>query len=412
MSARCDRHPEFPTMKRAIPLRIVLAAAALSAGCSTPAKVSATYLLPARALTDVRSVDVLAIEPVVRLSGNVAEEGDEGRIAGLAQQLLSMQLYRRGFYRTTDSLWGSMDGAAELGSLLVQTGSRHGYATLLAEPDPAKAVLRIEVDLSYDVRKTTKKQTFELKTVPYVIHRPGDGNGAIGKTASALTGATGTLPGLGKLAAVAQAAAKVESLVPYSLPDSEATTTERVSASWDAWESGGKGRMHVSLVPAGSEEAVYERDFDLKVPSSFGASSPTLARVAAAALAPALEEVVLDISPNTEVRQLDLNPAGDSQAVLLLEAGAWTDAIEAIEAIPDEGRTAADWENLGVAFEVLGDYRAATDAYEKAVAMDPENPAIGNKMASAAKAAKFRKDIRASGAKANEDTSFRATKSK
>ncbi len=412
MSARCDRHPEFPIMKRAIPLRIVLAAAALSAGCSTPAKVSATYLLPARALADVRSVDVLAIDPVVRLSGNVAGEGDGERIAGLAQQLLSMQLYRRGFYRTTDSLWGSMDGAAELGSLLVQTGSRHGYATLLAEPDPAKAVLRIEVDLSYDVRKTTKKQTFELRTVPYIIHRPGDGNGAVGKTANALSGASGTIPGLGKIAAVAQAAAKIESLVPYSLPDEESTTTERIESSWIAWESGGRGKMRVTLVPAGAEDPVYDRTFDLAVPSAFGLESPTLLRAAAAALAPALREVVLDISPNTEVRKLSLNRSGDDRGITLLEAGAWTDAIETIESIPEEGRTIGDWENLGVAFEVLGDYRAATDAYEKAVAMDPENPAIGAKMASAAKAAKSRKDIRASGAKANEDTSFRSTKSK
>jgi hypothetical protein len=397
-------------MKRTAPLLAALAASALlSAGCATEKQVSASYLLPARALTDVHSVDILAIDPVVRLSGNQAREGDSERVAGLARQLLSMELYRRGFFRTTDSLWGSMDGAAELGSLLVQTGSRHGYATLIAEPDPTKAVLRIEVDLSYDVRKTTKNQTFELKTVPYIVHQPGDANGVGNKTATAASALSSLVPAAASVAAVAQA---VDSLVPYSLPDELSVTTERVESSWDTWESGGKGKMHVSLVPAGAEDPVYERDFDLEVPSGFGLASPTLLRAATTALAPALQEVVLDISPNTEVRQLSLNRSGDPRGITLLEAGAWTDAIEAIEAIPDDRKEIGDWENLGVAFEVLGDYRAAADAYERALGMAPEDAALRDKMISLAKAAKSRKDIRASGAKANEDTSFRSPTSK
>ena len=92
----------------------------------------------------------------------------------------------------------------------------------------------------------------------------------------------------------------------------------------------------------------------------------------------------------------------------LLEAGAFADAIELIESIPAEKATIGDFENMGVAYEMMGDFRSASGAYERALAKAPENEALRDKMNTLAKAAKARKDVRESGAKTNEDTSFKA----
>lgn len=396
-------------MKHSIsPFPVLTAFTVLLAGCATQKRASVSYLLPARALADVRSVDILSIDPVVRLTGNQAGAGDDARVAGLARQMLSMELYRRGFYRVSDDLWGSMDGAAAMGSILIQGGSRHGYATLLTDSDPAKASLRLEIDLSYDVRKTTSRQTFELKTVPYIIHTPGSGNGVSDKAANSLAG----VPGGGTLSSIVNTVQKIENLIPYSTPDEEHTTVQRVDSSWDSWESSGKGSLVVTIVPKGAEEPVYRKKLPLSIPSSFGMDSPTLLRAAAAALAPALKEIVLDISPNTEVRKLDLNGDGDPRAVLLLEAGACLDAVEILDAIPEGERTFGDWDNLGIAREVLGDYKGALDAYKMAVMMKPEDMGLQAKMNAVSKTVMAQKALRDSGATTNADTSFRSDSSK
>lgn len=395
-----------------LPLPALAALAVLAGGCAAPKAVTASYLVPPKALADVRSLDVLAIEATASLSGNQAAEGDDRRVAGIARQMLSMELYRRGFYRTTDDLWGSLDGAAFLGSALMERGSRHGYPTLVTDSGFAKATLRIDIELSYDVERSVQRQTFVLKTVPYLVHRPGEGNGKAEKAAQELSKASSMIPGAEQLRALADAAKKIEKLVPYSEPDEESTTERRVEFSWDAWQAEGRGKVHVRILPNGSEDAVYDRTFDLDVPSSAGIGAPGLPRVAAAALAPVLRDVVADISPTSEKRNLSLNRAGDARAVVLLEAGAWADAEEILGDIPAEDFTAADWENLGVLREVLGDFKAALDAYEQAIALDPENEELRKKLEGAAKSAKARRILRESGAKANKDTSFQSGSSR
>ena len=70
--------------------RVCLAAAAviLVAGCATR-QVSATYLVPARELADVRSVDILLIDADVNLAGNQTRADDAVRVAALARQMLA-----------------------------------------------------------------------------------------------------------------------------------------------------------------------------------------------------------------------------------------------------------------------------------------------------------------------------------
>ena len=392
--------------KRLSPLSAVLSASALllACGCASDKNVTASYLRPARAISNVHAVDVLAIDPVVRLTGNQATEGDDRLVAGLARQMLSMELYRRGFYRVTDDLWGSLDGAAAMGASIVQKGSRHGYSALLTDSDIVKATLRIEIELSYDIQQSRQTQTFELKTIPYDIHRPGAG-GSSGMT----PGQPLMKPGAGLLSTLTQGLPKLDLPVPYSTPNLEAATSKRVESSWDAWESGGRGRMHVSLVPKDDAQPVYERDFNLVIPRSIGLSAFPLLRAASTALAPAIQEIVLDISPTSETRPLVINRDGDPRAVFLLEAGAWDDTVELVESIPEDKRTFGDWENLGIAFEILGDYQAAVDAYKKALDMNPGNEDVQKMKADVTKAAEARRKVRSSGAKTNADTSFRST---
>ena len=363
-----------------VPIAVLLMA--LAAGCATK-QVTASYLLPAREVTDVRSVDVLAIEATTALTGDQAVAGDAARISALARQMLASQLYRRGFYRVEDEIWGSTDGAAALGHMIALSGSRHGYGTLMTEASPAKAVLKLEIDLDYNVDKITQRQTYELTTVPFTINKP-------------------------KVDGVAGAALSV----PVSVPDIANIQVRKVESSWGAWKGAGRGRVHATLSVKGSAEPVYARDFTLKVPSVAGLNVPSLLRAAMAALSPVVEEIALDLSPTVETRPLILSGGGDSRAVTLLEAGAFSDAVELIESLSAEDLTVADLENLGVAHEMRGDYRAAAEAYEKALGKEPENEALREKMLALTKAAKAQKDIRASGAKANADTSFKAPSSR
>ena len=385
-------------------MALAAASAALASGCASPKNVTATYLIPARALTDVRSADILEIAPVVRLSGGQAAPGDEERLAAYVRQSLSSRLYLGGFYRTVDPFLDSQQGAVAIGRVLMLRESRHGYSTLVPEGMGKKATLEIGIDLEYSAEKTTRKQTFELKTVPYIVNKPGEGGGA----ASKLAGEASSVPGGEKLAALAGAVSAVESLVPYSVPDPTAVETRRVETSWDAWVPEVSGRMTVRLVPAGASDPVYEREFPLSAPFQAGSDVPTFLRAASTAVSPALVEVVADISPRTEKRPLSLNADGDSRALLLLEAGAWPDAVERLESLPADRAVLADWENLGVAYEILGDFKGSSEAYEKALALDPENSALVEKLEALAKAAKARKDVRASGARENADTSYKA----
>jgi tetratricopeptide (TPR) repeat protein len=107
-----------------------------------------------------------------------------------------------------------------------------------------------------------------------------------------------------------------------------------------------------------------------------------------------------------------LSKGGDTRAVTLLQAGAFSDAIELIEELPAEKVTIGDFEKLGVAYEMVGDYKSASGAYERALGKDPENEALRDKMNALAKVAKAKKTVRESGAKANEDTSFKAPATK
>ena len=385
-------------------MALAAASAALASGCAAPKHVTATYLIPARALSDVRSADVLEIAPVVRLSGDQVAPGDEKRLAAYVRQSLSSRLYLGGFYRTVDPFLDSPQGAMEIGRVLMLRESRHGYSTLVSEGEGKKATLEVELDLEYSAEKTTGKQTFELRTVPYIVNKPGEGGGAAAKIASE----SASVPGGEQIAAIATAVAVVESLVPYSVPDPTAVETRRVETSWDAWVPELSGRMTVRLVPAGTSDPVYEREFSLTAPFQAGSDVPTFLRAAATAVSPALEEIVSDLSPRTEERPLSLNADGDSRALLLLEAGAWPDAVERLENLPAERAVSADWENLGVAYEILGDFKSSSEAYEKALVLDPENPALVEKLEVLAKAVKARKDVRASGAVENADTSYKA----
>ena len=371
-------------MKHNLHFRVHLAVllATLASGCATK-QVTATYLLPAREVSDIQSVNVLAIEATTTLTGDQSVAGDAERISALARQMLASQLYRRGFYRIEDAIWGSMDGAAALMQMITLGGSRHGYGSFTTEASPAKATLKLEIDLDYNIEKISQRQTYELTTVPFIINKP-------------------------KLDGIAGGALSV----PVSVPDIANIQVKKVESSWGAWEGSGRGRVHATLTPKGATDPVYAQDFTLKVPALAGLNVPSLLRAAMAALSPIIEEITLDLSPTVETRPLILSEGGDSRAVTLLEAGAFTDAVDLIESIPAEELDVADLENLGVAHELRGDYRAAAEAYERALGKEPENEALREKMLALSKAAKAQKDIRASGAKANDDTSFKAPSSK
>ena len=92
---------------------------------------------------------------------------------------------------------------------------------------------------------------------------------------------------------------------------------------------------------------------------------PSNSAVIAEMIVPAIETVVADLSPHKESRKLEVNEDGAEHTVLLLKAQAFTEAIAALDEIKE--KTYADYENLGLAYEIIGDYNAAKDAFNEAL---------------------------------------------
>ena len=76
----------------------------------------------------------------------------------------------------------------------------------------------------------------------------------------------------------------------------------------------------------------------------------------AAAVTPAVNGIVADISPYKESRELVAIEGGDERVVYLLNAKAFLEVVTVVEKLDVTGKANfADFENLGIAQEAMGD---------------------------------------------------------
>ena len=346
---------------------------AFMAGCGTE-KITVDYVMPAKAVSDISKVNVAAIKVKANVTGGLA--GDNKQNAGLVKQLLAMRLYKEGFYQIADDLWSNPDGALELEGMIKEKDAGHGYATLAAMGQGAeKVVIDLTLDLELDSKPVEKNMEYTLKTVPYKPIETKKGQ------------------------------------VPASQPDLKAVQVQKVKQPVTVYELVAKGTLKAKFKGVNGQEAPakYENTFTITVPEAdrFDTAVPSQLKALAAVVTPAVNGVVADISPYKESRELVAIEGGDKRVVYLLNAKAFPEVVTVVEGLDVAGKANyADYENLGIAFEAMGEFFSARDAYAKAEKANPESLTAKAGSKRVADALSGKKAVKESGAKQNKDTKF------
>lgn len=344
----------------------------LIVGCATE-KITVDYIMPAKAVTDIQKVNVAAIKVKANVTGNLA--GDNKRNAGLVKQLLAMRLYKEGYYQVTDDIWANPKTASDLEKLLKDKDAGHGYASLGAMGQgKEKVVIEVTLDLALDTKAVKREMSFTLKTVPYTE-------------------------------------TKDKNNIPTSKPDPQGVTKEKVKKNVTVYEVVAKGKLTARFtgVDGAACPQKYENTFQIQMPESdrFDVVKPTQLKALAAAVTPAVNGIVSDISPYKESRELVAIEGGDERVVYLLNAKAFPEVVTVVEKLDiTKKANFADFENLGIAHEAMGDLFSARDAYKRACKLNNESQSAKEGLTRVQDALSGKKAVKDSGAKKNKDTKF------
>lgn len=320
----------------------------LLAGCGTDPAVSLGCVMPAKAVSDPAAVDLMEISAEVHLSGSAIPAGaDTSYAAGILCERTAAGFCREGFCRTTDLIWGNETGTSGLESYIRLRNPQHGYARIVTDSGMERARLFIRLDLTID---TGCRQTFTVTPTHTDLFRIAYRDEKIywGYGEHARSGYT---------------------RVPYA--EKVRTFRQDVRTDYYQYWAAASGRLSFQLTDK-KGKTVYSRTFDdlrfsaQNTPESHIAI-PTNAQIVSVMTRKAIESVIRDLSPYRENVKVKINKDGDSRGFLLLESLAFVEAIEAYEKKPEEDRSFAEWENLGVAYEAVGEPVTARGCYEKAL---------------------------------------------
>lgn len=302
----------------------------LAAGCAAET-ITAEYVMPPKAVSDIKGIDTMELISNISLTDNAGEKADKSYVAGVLNQRVAARFCQEGFFRTTDFIWGNPDGAAKMSTVVLGPGNMHGYARHVTDPVAKRAKLYLTLNANIKNGKAVKNETFTLKDVPFT--RTMVGKKPVGR------------PVLSRIK-IQKAVVPVEFFM--------------ISAN---------GNLTVKLINKNGQ-VVYEKDFkNLQAvhttSMSKRAALPTKSAVIMEMLVPAIEKIIADLSPHKEKRALEINEDGNEKACLLLKAQAFTEAISVLDEI--EKKSCADYENLGLAYEIIGDYNSAKDNFDSAL---------------------------------------------
>jgi len=330
----------------------ISAAAILTiAGCSVPT-ITANYTMPPEAISDVKGIDTMEIVVNVSLP-NSSDAADSAIARAAICERLAAGFGREGFFRTTDPVWGNPAGADALASLVKSKNSRHGYARLVTPPVTPRA--RIELNFKADVTSGERNQIVDTKLTK-VFYR-------VAYRKQEITWGSGERKNRETIQ------------IPYSVPDRSEKSVAR-SKIKQYWINA-RGALEAKVIDKNGK-VVYQKRFDnLSVAAQCDHSSlkavPTKASVFSALSKDAIAAIVKDLSPHKESKQIKINKDGDKRGFYLLQALAFSEAVSTFENIDEKKRTFADWENLGVTYEVLGAYEDAQKCYETALKVKKED---------------------------------------
>ena len=351
---------------------VIAGAGVLMTGCQTPVIVD--YVRPAREVKDVSLVDVISISAKTNVKGDYA--GDQTLNAGLVKQLLAERLYDGKFYRVSDDVWSDAAGAGAMSKLIADKGSNHGYSGIVAKGQgDAKVGIDLDLDLELNVVPVNKDMEFTLATTPYTV-KPGK------------KGAPST-----------------------SLPDGKNMVIAKKVESVTVYETVAKGVLKAKFVGVNGKECpmAYAKEIEVKIPEAdrFDSAKPTQLKALAAAVTPAIVEVIKDISPYKE--QLEIKPVegGDKRVLTLLRAMAFSEVVDFVTELKlSRKAVSADIENLGLAYEAMGRLYAAKDEYAEAIKINPESKTAPAALKRVEAALASEQAVEDSNAEKNEETTF------
>lgn len=341
---------------------------AILSGCSTE-KIAADYMMPARQIDDVKSINVLAINVKANVKSSLAADDLSPQTAGMVKQLTTARLYKEGFIQTVDNVWGTAQGGKKIEDFVKGKKSGHGHASFATiNQNPEKGALNLTLALTADSKKVTKERDYTLTTVPY--------------TKEVKEGST-----------------------PTSKPGKP--VVENVKKSYQVFETTVTGTLKAELV-AKDGTKLYSAEYPVSMPAdaALSSASPSVMKAVSVAVGPAIDEVVADISPYKVTKEFEANQDGDKKAVLLLEAKAFSAAIEAVDALQE--KTYADYENQGLAYEASGDFNAAKGSYEEALKLKEDAKGALEGIARIDEVKNAAKQVKASGAKQDSSTTFKS----
>lgn len=341
---------------------------AIFAGCSTE-KIAADYVMPARQIKNVKDINVIAINVKADVKGSVVNDNISGQTAGIVKQLTSARLYKEGYITTSDGIWGSVDGGKVVTDYMNGKKSQHGHSSFASlEQNPEKATLSLDLALVVDSKKVNKDREYTLSTVPYKREPAKDGE------------------------------------VPTSKPDKP--IIEKVKKQYQVYETAVAGVLKASLVDKNGKK-LYSAEYKVVMPkdAAFSSADPSALKAISVAVGPAVDEVIADISPYKETREFEANQDGDEKVVMLLEAKAFTAAIEAVDALKE--KTFADYENQGLAYEASGDFSSAKGSYKEALKLNAKAQGAKDGIMRIDEILAAKKAVKKSGAKQDSSTTFK-----
>jgi hypothetical protein len=306
-------------------------------GCATPT-LHVSYLVPPEKIVDINSIDVIKVNASTKLAGNVFNGSyNEAYVNGLISSRINARLTQTGYFKTIDSVWGDVDGVSSLSKIIESKNHAHGYSNFTTDSEIKAAKLNIKIEADVKKSKYRKTSTYYLYTTPYIK--------------------------------------EYADKKPISKPDEENQQKRIVEYTGEVEELSGSANVFVEVIDKNGIK-VYEREFnDVKYNRAVGMvlqeSLPTGLNAVGEMVLPVIEEVIKDIAPHIEIKQPILNEDGDERAILLLRAQAFSEAIELLEN-PDlfEKFEIGDYENLALAYEVIGDLFSAKYNFEKALEID------------------------------------------
>ena len=371
----------------AVLLSLCILALAGCQGGAAKREVYAEYIVPPRVVADVSSLERMRIDaPKVAVNGSYPGKPQELSVLfeESLRERLDAKISRERFFEVADEIYDNDQGLTRIRQIMLD--SRHGYDVKPAGAGKS-ALIKARAEVSLVRQEGVDTIATQLVTLPYVVQYADD------KWRTPYAAANYG----------AQQTRTVTSKVPFIVVRAKANLTVAVLDT--------KGRK------------VYERGFkDLSYEKKVGgdaeaAAEPTVIEIVASLFDAPLRDVVADISPHKVTRAVAVNSGGDATAIALIRATAFSEAykrltelLETREAgLKKAAKTAreesapqlaaakseaekkalqaelaadlakerkplsADYENLAIACEAMGQWGEALDNYRLSAEADPGN---------------------------------------